>query len=91
MSDIPAGLDQLIEEAVERGVRRALAAMKQPQDDGLVSASQADRLFRLRAGTARALWQKGRVGGAERPGRGRYGKTLMLRKADLERELGVGA
>jgi len=50
----------------------------------LLSASEADRAFRVRRGTCRGLWCAGAIRGAERPGRGRTGRALYLRRDDLE-------
>lgn len=57
-----------------------------------ISAHEAETSYRLRHGTVRQWWLDGRIAGKERPGRGRSGKTLWVRAADVEREaLGVGA
>lgn len=53
----------------------------------MISASQADRLYRLRQGTVRATWEHGdgRLKGQLRRGRGPTGQVLYVDRADCDR------
>jgi len=51
----------------------------------LLTASEADTLYRRRKGTAALYWRAGRIRGHRR------GRAIYLDARDVERELGAGA
>jgi hypothetical protein len=55
----------------------------------LISASECDRLFRLRKTTAANAARAGVVRHTQRPGRGRYGYVILIDSKDAERVWGA--
>ncbi len=54
-------------------------------DQRLLSANQCDRQYRLRKSTAATAARAKLVRSVERPGRGRYGKVILINVEDAER------
>lgn len=52
-----------------------------------LTATQADRLYRLRHGTAAQAFRAGLIAGDVRRGRGFAGRIILLRSDDCERVL----
>lgn len=55
----------------------------------LMSASECDRHFRRRKTTAATAARAGLVRHVIRPGRGRYRRTIMIKREDAERLWGA--
>jgi hypothetical protein len=73
-------LRSLIRDAVAEALGRPAAIGK-----ALISASEADRIFRKQKGTAATAFRAGLVKGEQRPGRGRAGITIYIRTTDAQR------
>lgn len=58
-------------------------------DVALLSAHECDRKYRLRKTTAATAARAGLVRFVERPGRGRYGRVILINSQDAERQWGA--
>jgi len=74
-------LARVVRDAVADAMGRHPATRKR----AMISASEADRLYRRAKGTAATSYRAGLVRGEERQGASRTGRVIWIRAADAER------